>query len=303
MLSSGDAARHMPGADGVSHAASQPQQDVTIPDSEESPGRCTQQRQPDQCHPQPLAIHNSSAAMPGMTAAESFSAQLACNGGTAVTGAVQCTGGAFLSSVASATAAAAGSLFASDKVLELAQHQGCRQQPEPASSGCSLEALPRHSPPEVCTQHSSEQQHHRQQQAHSWGGSPSRQGQLQLSHQQLGEGIPPAFGTPIAPAPAGPSEHLGDDPVPSNVRGSPVPAVAQPGDRPVPVAGSRRQLTDTEQDVIKTRLLEGSQPSSSSLKRVPETPDSAENRSQPTQSPCGEHWSNCTDLSAGQTAA
>ncbi|KAL0027896.1 hypothetical protein WJX79_001192 [Trebouxia sp. C0005] len=53
------------------------------------------------------------------------------------------------------------------------------------------------------------------------------------------------------------------------------------------------------QGASKAHLHDASQPSTSSLKRVPETPDSSENRSQPTQSPCRHERSGSSPRQAG----
>ena len=210
-------------------------------------------------------------------------------------------------------------------------------------SGCSLEALPGHSQPDVCTGaaaadrlmghpawgtgHSSElraaqpgpnvltmQQrpgaaalgeatalgtaHPPVKSSSIWSGldSHTRCGLAKaLTHAPSRAATPqhvedclPAFGTPIAPAPAGPCEHLGDH----EAGQQPHEAMQSNEDGQRLGQGSAevqdRRVRDAAQHPKGTHQLEGSQPSSSSLKRVPETPDSAENRSQPTQSPCGE---------------
>ena len=160
-------------------------------------------------------------------------------------------------------------------------------------SVCSAEALPGYSPPEVCTQcaaqtpndHTRQQQ---QQQQQEQGLVLSTAADAQHRQEQV---LPTGFGTPIAPAPAGPDEHVNSDTTAAAV--SAAAAAADVGAHAI-IDTSRNALARAvrmgayqKPEAQKHCLPEGSQPSSSSLKRVPETPDSAENRSQPTQSPSG----------------
>jgi len=160
-----------------------------------------------------------------------------------------------------------------------------------------------HLPRKACTQQGHEEQPlQQQQQQQREGKDDSRQsgGHLAslVSEYNMTEGKAPqvissAFGTPIAPAPAGPSEHLGDHAVPeadvdSQFGNTALAATAQHGHKSVPGTNAGRWPANAEQGAHKAHLHDASQPSTSSLKRVPETPDSSDNRSQPTQSPCGE---------------
>ena len=96
-----------------------------------------------------------------------------------------------------------------------------------------------------------------------------------------------------APAPAGPVEYLQD-----NDRGPDMGGEAskgcdnQQGAGRDPAGVQAGGMAAVDQHLNRAYALDGSQPSSSSLKRVPETPDSAENRSQPAQSPNGQSRSN-----------
>lgn len=102
----------------------------------------------------------------------------------------------------------------------------------------------------------------------------------------------PEFGEPIALAPAGPTEHLWvEQRALSRVKEPPRTSGDQQGFRGEPVGVQTRVVAGADQRPSRAQQLEGSQPSSSSLKRVPETPDSAENRSQPTQSSNGQSYS------------
>lgn len=100
----------------------------------------------------------------------------------------------------------------------------------------------------------------------------------------------PGFGDPVALAPAGPTEHLWGDQKALGVVEATTGSDHQPGVGQEPL-GVQARVAGADQHVSRAHQLEGSQPSSSSLKRVPETPDSAENRSQPTQSPNGQSHS------------
>ncbi|KAL3133449.1 hypothetical protein ABBQ38_007312 [Trebouxia sp. C0009 RCD-2024] len=115
---------------------------------------------------------------------------------------------------------------------------------------------------------------------------------LPLAHQttpmlQHTDAPLPGLGEPIAPAPAGPTEHCGEQRALSRVEAPPRTSDDQQGLGREPVGVQTRMVAGADQPSTRAQQLEGSQPSSSSLKRVPETPDSAENRSQPTQSPNG----------------
>ena len=272
----------------------EPRQHVIIPDSEESPGRCSQPREARQYSSQlPAKPLTSPGARLQVAVVGSMPMQPAFNTGLAGAGELQEMHHTVSVSI--------------DGAHDVAEQQGLDQQPHQVSSGCSLEALPGHSPAELCTQQSLEQQQQQQQMTPASDDGPSREAAPQLASscadllqfsaaahgvgrlslpqpQQAARGCqlapPSAFGTPTAPAPAGPCEHAGDEVVPAAAANDQVGDVSVPGQGTSPMAKA-------VQIPQKGRLLEGSQPSSSSLKRVPETPDSAENRSQPTQSPVG----------------
>lgn len=300
-----------------------PQQEVVIPDSEGSPKGCSPQRQ------------------------ETHAASPPPNGRP-----IETSGNV-------------GDDMTDDHLVPLqhssAQHKvPCQSSSSHARSGCSLEALPGHAQPEVCTQSVHAEQHTgraqgcgvhsqagRQQQTctpqsvsfaaaflrHDKGedaepreaaaegissrvaGEPSswlgmdpdtnngptqnitfsrrsgpeltmRPAQQAVSSVQHTEVSLPGSVYSLAPAPAGPVEHLGDDKTALEL-GEAAPRGGDDQQGPVralagAVAGLHQQVS------YRAHPLDGSQPSSSSLKRVPETPDSAENRSQPTQSPDGQ---------------
>ena len=288
----------MSGADDAAHAACASQQEVIIPDSEESPGRCSQQRlQPDLHTSLPLH-HVVDAQEPAAAAADPDEVDFSQTAEQAGSGNMQCKEYKGRSSVAATAAAPA--VGGAGTGLDVA---ACMHASEPVSSGCSLEALPMHLPRKACTQQGHEEQPlQQQQQQQREGKDDSRQsgGHLAslVSEYNMTEGKAPqvissAFGTPIAPAPAGPSEHLGDHAVPeadvdSQFGNTALAATAQHGHKSVPGTNAGRWPANAEQGAHKAHLHDASQPSTSSLKRVPETPDSSENRSQPTQSPCGE---------------
>lgn len=298
LLPAGRKAPLVSGADDAAHAACASQQEVIIPDSEESPGRCSQQRlQPDLHTSLPLH-HVVDAQEPAAAAADPVEVDFSQTAEQAGSGNMQCKEYKGLSSVAATAAAAA--VGGAGTGLDVA---ACMHASEPVSSGCSLEALPMHLPRKACTQQGHEEQPlQQQQQQQREGKDDSRQsgGHLAslVSEYNMTEGKAPqvissAFGTPIAPAPAGPSEHLGDHAVPeadvdSQFGNTALAATAQHGHKSVPGTDAGRWPANAEQGAHKAHLHDASQPSTSSLKRVPETPDSSENRSQPTQSPCGE---------------
>jgi len=298
LLPAGRKAPLVSGADDAAHAACASQQEVIIPDSEESPGRCSQQRlQPDLHTSLPLH-HVVDAQEPAAAAADPVEVDFSQTAEQAGSGNMQCKEYKGLSSVAATAAAAA--VGGAGTGLDVA---ACMHASEPVSSGCSLEALPMHLPRKACTQQGHEEQPlQQQQQQQREGKDDSRQsgGHLAslVSEYNMTEGKAPqvissAFGTPIAPAPAGPSEHLGDHAVPeadvdSQFGNTALAATAQHGHKSVPGTDAGRWPANAEQGAHKAHLHDASQPSTSSLKRVPETPDSSDNRSQPTQSPCGE---------------
>lgn len=297
LLPAGRKAPLVSGADDAAHAACASQQEVIIPDSEESPGRCSQQRlQPDLHTSLPLH-HVVDAQEPAAAAADPDEVDFSQTAEQAGSGNMQCKEYKGLSSVAATAAAAA--VGGAGTGLDVA---ACMHASEPVSSGCSLEALPMHLPRKACTQQGHEEQPLQQQQQQGESKDDSRQsgGQLAslVSEYNMTEGKAPqvissAFGTPIAPAPAGPSEHLGDHAVPeadvdSQFGNTALAATAQHGHKSVPGTNAGRWPANAEQGAHKAHLHDASQPSTSSLKRVPETPDSSDNRSQPTQSPCGE---------------
>lgn len=298
LLPAGRKAPLVSGADDAAHAACASQQEVIIPDSEESPGRCSQQRlQPDLHTSLPLH-HVVDAQEPAAAAADPDEVDFSQTAEQAGSGNMQCKEYKGLSSVAATAAAAA--VGGAGTGLDVA---ACMHASEPVSSGCSLEALPMHLPRKACTQQGHEEQPlQQQQQQQREGKDDSRQsgGHLAslVSEYNMTEGKAPqvissAFGTPIAPAPAGPSEHLGDHAVPeadvdSQFGNTALAATAQHGHKSVPGTNAGRWPANAEQGAHKAHLHDASQPSTSSLKRVPETPDSSDNRSQPTQSPCGE---------------
>lgn len=298
LLPAGRKAPLVSGADDAAHAACASQQEVIIPDSEESPGRCSQQRlQPDLHTSLPLH-HVVDAQEPAAAAADPDEVDFSQTAEQAGSGNMQCKEYKGRSSVAATAAAPA--VGGAGTGLDVA---ACMHASEPVSSGCSLEALPMHLPRKACTQQGHEEQPlQQQQQQQREGKDDSRQsgGHLAslVSEYNMTEGKAPqvissAFGTPIAPAPAGPSEHLGDHAVPeadvdSQFGNTALAATAQHGHKSVPGTNAGRWPANAEQGAHKAHLHDASQPSTSSLKRVPETPDSSENRSQPTQSPCGE---------------
>lgn len=297
LLPAGRKAPLVSGADDAAHAACASQQEVIIPDSEESPGRCSQQRlQPDLHTSLPLH-HVVDAQEPAAAAADPVEVDFSQTAEQAGSGNMQCKEYKGRSSVAATAAAPA--VGGAGTGLDVA---ACMHASEPVSSGCSLEALPMHLPRKACTQQGHEEQPLQQQQQQGESKDDSRQsgGQLAslVSEYNMTEGKAPqvissAFGTPIAPAPAGPSEHLGDHAVPeadvdSQFGNTALAATAQHGHKSVPGTDAGRWPANAEQGAHKAHLHDASQPSTSSLKRVPETPDSSENRSQPTQSPCGE---------------
>ena len=286
-----------------------PQQEVVIPDSEESPGGCSQQRQ------------GSHAASPSLNCRP---AGVPDNG---------------KEDMADASPVRLQQSSAEQKAR---QHSSNDQD----MSGCSLEALPGHSQPEVCTQSVHAEQHTGQALGCDMRGQVASQRQtcppkdtcfagacwqdctaggieittaaasasghmiaeplicdpkagsepdqaLKHTHQaksglQRADPSLPAFSDPIAPAPAGPTEHLRDDQrTPQDmVEAAPRVFDDQQGGVQGPLGVQAKACA--VQPVGRGHHLEGSQPSSSSLKRVPETPDSTENRSQPTQSPDGQ---------------
>lgn len=285
-LSAGKLALLWPGTDGDPGAL---QQDVVIPDSEESPERCLQQRQLPCLGMSPPSPHHTRGATDLATAAAATSnPDLGHSMDPAGDLDMHCSQNGLYTA-----AAAAGSSLPGTVPDPAPRQDASAQQPEQASSGCSLEALPTHLPPEVCIQQGHEEHLLQHQRLDAEGEAYSRQSgeqpvglilQQRVGQSRLGQEAPPDnFGSPVAPAPAGPVEHLGDEPVmQAGVQG-------QDGDVNVSDGVQPGNLLVVRCDMEhRGRLLEGSQPSSSSLKRVPETPDSTENRSPPTQSPCGE---------------
>lgn len=288
-LPAGKLALVLPGNDGNSGAL---QQDVIIPDSEESPERCLQQRQLPCLGMSPPSPHHTRGATDLATAAAAASnPDLGHSMDQAGDLDMHCS----QNGLNTAAAAAAGSSLPGAVPDPAPRQDASHQQPEQASSGCSLEALPTHSPPKVCTQQGHGEHPLQQQQVDPQGEAEvhSRQSVVQpaglvlqqsVGQSRLGQEAPPDnFGSPVAPAPAGPVEYLGDEPVmQAGVQGQDGDVNVSDGVQPGSLLMVRCDMEH------RGRLLEGSQPSSSSLKRVPETPDSTENRSPPTQSPCGE---------------
>lgn len=303
-----------------------PQQEVVIPDSEGSPEGCSPQRQ------------------------ETHAASPPPNGHP-----IETSGNV-------------GDDMTDDHLVPLqhssAQHKvPCQSSSSHARSGCSLEALPGHAPPEVCTQSVHAEQHTGRAQGcgvHSQAGSQQQTCPPQsmsfaaafLRHDKgedaepraaaaaegissraaaepltwpgmdfhTNDGLPQNISTrsgpehtlmpaqqavshvqhtevslagsvyPLAPAPAGPVEHLGDNKRALELgEAAPRGGDDQQGGGQGPVRALAGAVAGLHQQVsYRAHPLDGSQPSSSSLKRVPETPDSAENRSQPTQSPDGQ---------------
>ncbi|KAL0035738.1 hypothetical protein WJX77_000923 [Trebouxia sp. C0004] len=305
---SGRKAPLMSGADDAAHAACASQQEVIIPDSEESPGRCSHQRlQPDP-HTS-LALHHVVAAQEPAAAAAADPVELdfSQTAEQAGSGKMECKEYKGLSSVAAAAPAVSGP----GTGLDVAAHMHASEQ---VSSGCSLEALPMHSPCKACTQQGHKAQPLQQQQQqqreskdhirHSGGHLASLASEQNMTEDKAPQDMSSAFGTPIVPAPAGPSEHLGDHAVPGADAGSQfgntsLAATAQHGHKSGPGTDAGRWPGNAEQGAHKAHLHDASQPSSSSLKRVPETPDSSENRSQPTQSPCRPERSDTSPRQAG----
>ena len=286
----------MSGADDAAHATCTSRQEVIIPDSEESPGRCSQQRlQPDPQTSLPLH-HVVDAQEPAAAAADHVKLDFSQIAEQAGSSKMQCKECIDLSIVAATAAAPAVSGPGTGVDVAARMHAS-----EQVSSGCSLEVLPMHLPRKACTQQGLEEQPLQQQQQceskghsrHSGGHLASLASEQNMTEGKTPQGICSAFGTQIAPAPAGPSEHLGDHAVPgadddSRFGNTSLAATAQHGHQSVLGTDAGRWPANAEQGANKAHLHEASQPSSSSLKRVPETPDSSENRSQPTQSPCGE---------------
>ncbi len=286
----------MSGADDAAHAAHASQQEVIIPDSEESPGRCSQQKLQPAPHTS-VPLHQVVDAHEPAAAAELDFSQTAEQAGSGK----QMQGNMYAGlSSAAATTAAAATVSVPGTGLDVDARLRVSEQ---VSSGCSQEALPVHLPPKACTQQGLEEQPLQQQQQqqcenkdhsrHSGRHLANLASEQNTTEDKAPQGMSSAFGTPIAPAPAGPSDHLGDHPVPgadadSQFGNTSLAVTAQRGHPSVPGTDAGRWPANTEQGAHKARLHDASQPSSSSLKRVPETPDSSENRSQPTQSPCGE---------------
>ena len=236
------------------------QQGVVIPDSEESPGGCLRQRQ---------ESHAASPPLHGRPAQASDS----------------------------------GRNDMPDADLSTLQHSSAQHRVGRHSSsshdrsGCSLEALPEHSQPEVCTQSVLAKQRTGNalgSDVHSQAASEQQPCPPQsmsfaaafLQHDIDEVAEPPAA---TAPAPAGPVEHFQDDSRgPALGEEAPKASDNQQRGGQDPVGVQAGGMAGVIQQVNRAYPLDGSQPSSSSLKRVPETPDSAENRSQPTQSPNGQ---------------
>lgn len=292
----------MSGSDDAAHAASASQHEVIIPDSEESPGRCSQQKlQPDPHTALPLH-HVVYAQEPAGAAADPAEHDFSQRAEQPGSGKMQCKEYAGPSNLAATAAALAVSGSGTGLDVDARMHAS-----EQVSSGCSLDALPLHLPRKAYTQQGHEDQplqQQQQQQQHESKDHSRQSGRhlaslgsgQDLTEDKAPQGISSAFGTPVAPAPAGPSEHRGDHPVPgansaSRFGNTSLAVTAQHGHQSVPggdARDARRWPANAEQGAHKAHLRDASQPSSSSLKRVPETPDSIENRSQPTQSPCGE---------------
>jgi hypothetical protein len=289
------------GADDAANAACASQQEVIIPDSEESPGRCSQQRlQPDPhtSVPHHHAVDAQEPAAAAAAAADPVEPDFSQRAEQARRGKMQGKEYAGLSSVAATAAAPAISGPGTKVDVDARRHAS-----EQVSSGCSLEALPMLLPRKACTQQGLEDQPFQQQQQqqqhceskdhsrHSGGHLASLASEQDMTEDKAPQGISSAFGTPIAPAPAGPSEYLGDHAVigaevDHQFGNTSLAATAQHGHQSGPGTDAARWPANAEQGANKAH--DASQPSTSSLKRVPETPDSSESRSQPTQSPCGE---------------
>ena len=284
----------------------QPQNDVTIPDSEESPERHLQHGSAIQAEQMPSAALGETlpVAVAATAANRSHLQNEQLTTGSTDHG-VELANRPLVAEPAAAVAAACGDNLAD--MFGLPQHPNCgqwqgqqsqqrqqQQQQQQHSSGCSLEALPGQSWSAVSTKlqasalHTfllSQQQSQQQLQgamlataeANALLSQQQHQQQQQQIHEQMLEStaaaaqqsqkqtLPAGFGTPFAPAPAGPAE-----------------------DNRAEGRAASTTVTQAQLQQDRPSLRNGSQPSSSSLKRVPETPDSAENRSQRTQSPCGE---------------
>lgn len=115
---------------------------------------------------------------------------------------------------------------------------------------------------------------------------PAQQAVSSVQHTDISL---PGSVSSLAPATAGPVEHLGDDKIATGLGdAAPRGGDDQQGGGQGPIRAQAGAVAGLDQQVSnRAHPLDGSQPSSSSLKRVPETPDSAENRSQPTQFPDG----------------
>ncbi|KAA6425544.1 MAG: hypothetical protein FRX49_04441 [Trebouxia sp. A1-2] len=307
---SGRKAPLVSGADDAAHAACASQQEVIIPDSEESPGRCSQQRlQPDPHTSVPLH-HVVDAQEPAAAAADPVDLNISQTAEKAESGKMQCKEHVGLSSVVATASASAVSGSGTGRDVDARMHAS-----EQVSSGCSLEVLPMRLPRKTCTHQGHEGQPLQQQQQpqqcqskdhsrHSGRHLASLASEQDMIEDKAPQGISSAFGTPIAPAPAGPSEHLGDHVVSGAVGDSQfgntsLAVTAQHGQQSVPGTDARRWPANAQQGASKAHLHDASQPSTSSLKRVPETPDSSENRSQPTQSPCRHERSGSSPRQAG----
>ncbi len=176
LLPAGRKAPLVSGADDAAHAACASQQEVIIPDSEESPGRCSQQRlQPDLHTSLPLH-HVVDAQEPAAAAADPDEVDFSQTAEQAGSGNMQCKEYKGLSSVAATAAAAA--VGGAGTGLDVA---ACMHASEPVSSGCSLEALPMHLPRKACTQQGHEEQPLQQQQQQGESKDDSRQSGGQLA--------------------------------------------------------------------------------------------------------------------------
>lgn len=249
-----------------------PQQEVVIPDSEESPGRCSQQRQ------------EPHAASPLLNE---------CPTGTSDKGRHDITDVSLVTLQQSS-----------------AQHRvGRHSSSSHDRSGCSMEALPEHSQPEVCTQSAPAEQHtgralgcvvHRQAASQQQRCPPQSMSFAAafLPHDAEEDAAPTVA---AAPAPAGPIEHLQDsNRGPDAGEEAPNGSGNQQRGGQGPVGAQAGGVAGIDQQTHRAYPLDGSQPSSSSLKRVPETPDSVENRSQPTQSPNGQSTHTALDSMSWQ---
>ncbi|KAL3148925.1 hypothetical protein ABBQ32_001791 [Trebouxia sp. C0010 RCD-2024] len=299
-----------------------PQQEVVIPDSEESPGRCSQQRHAaspprnggapehpgdDMAGAAPLSLQHSTVkqslgqhgstdqavsassigALPGHSRPEVW---------TQFVPAEQHAGHALGCGMSSPVASQQQtgpprSLNLAAAACQYALHTTAQTMPTAAAIAAAT-AVAEASPASAAAANTAGQM--MAQSATRSGLNPKARSGLEpslpLPTPMLQHTDPslPEFGEPIALAPAGPTEHLWvEQRALSRVKEPPRTSGDQQGFRGEPVGVQTRVVAGADQRPSRAQQLEGSQPSSSSLKRVPETPDSAENRSQPTQSSNG----------------